>query len=55
MTQEQDQPVFFDLERMKRALAGPRVALPEDLKTTEEIRAFILGSAAAFEAMELHR
>lgn len=41
------EPVTYDLERMKRALAGPSITLPDDLKTPEEISAFIRGAAAA--------
>ena len=44
----------FDLDRMKRVLAGPSVKLPDDLKTPQEIRAFMLGAAAAFDAMVEH-
>lgn len=42
----------YDIERMKRALAGPSITLPDDLKTPEEISAFIRGAAAALSEVE---
>jgi hypothetical protein len=42
----------FDLERMNKALAGPRVTLPDDLKTLKEISAFMRGAAAVAAEMK---
>jgi hypothetical protein len=39
-----DQPVYFDRERMERALAGPRWTLPQGL-TREQRRQYILDCA----------
>lgn len=40
----QELPVRVDIDRMKRALAGPSIEIPKGL-SREELRAFILAAA----------
>ena len=40
--------VNFDLERMKKAIEGPYITIPEGL-TRKQIREFILGQAKRIE------
>lgn len=40
----EDEPVYIDIERMNRALAGPRWRIPQGL-TPEEIRQHITDAA----------
>jgi hypothetical protein len=48
---DDDPPVHIDVERMKRALAGPRFEIPPGL-TAEQIRRFILDVAASTKTAE---
>jgi hypothetical protein len=41
----------YDMERMKKALAGPFVTVPDHIKTPEEFEVFLNGAAAAAAAL----